>query len=75
MLGAEKTYALAQLEEEDDDLQRVVVGKHMYVFARITVGILAALKALSWQGLLATYPQVMSLKPYTWYRMTYQLDA
>lgn len=58
----DKIYALAQLEEEDDDLQRVVLSKHMHTFARITVGILATLKALSWQGLLATYPQVIPLK-------------
>lgn len=57
----DKTYALAQLEEEDD-LERVVFSKHMHTFARITVGILAALKALSWQGLLATYPQVIHLQ-------------
>eukprot|EP00752_Nemacystus_decipiens_P009234 g8248.t1 len=53
-----KAYALSQVEEEDDDLQRVIVEKNMHRFGRIIVGIVAGLKALSWQGLLATCPQV-----------------
>ncbi|CAM9584892.1 unnamed protein product, partial [Ectocarpus sp. 8 AP-2014] len=52
-----KAYALSQLEEEDDDLQRVIVERNMHTFGRIVVGIAAGLKALSWQGLLATFPQ------------------
>ncbi|CAB1117800.1 unnamed protein product [Ectocarpus sp. CCAP 1310/34] len=51
-------YALSRLEEEDDDLQRVIVERNMHTFGRIVVGIVAGLKALSWQGLLATFPQV-----------------
>ena len=54
-----QAYALAQLEEQDDDQQRAVVAQHMHVFGRITMALVAALKALSWQGLLATSPQVL----------------
>lgn len=57
-----KAYALTQLGEEDDDLQRVIVEKHMHTFGRIIVGVVAGLKALSWQGLLATCPQVLTLR-------------
>lgn len=53
-----QAYALSQLEQEDDDLQRVIVENNMHTFGRIIVGIVAGLKALSWQGLLATSPQV-----------------
>lgn len=49
---------MGQLEEEDDDLQRVIVEKNMHTFGRVVVGIVAGLKALAWQGLLATCPQV-----------------
>lgn len=56
-----QVYALSQLEEEDDDLQSVIVGRNMHTFGRIVVGIAAGLKALSWQGLLATFPQVLSI--------------
>ena len=51
-------YALSELEQEDDDLQGVIVGNHMHAFGRIVVGTVAVLQALSWQGLLATSPQV-----------------
>ena len=57
---APQAYALGQLEEEDDDLQRVTVEKNMHTFGRIVVAIVAGLKALSWQGLLATCPQVLA---------------
>lgn len=49
---------MSQLEEGDDDLERVVVGKNMHKYGQIVVGVVAALKALSWQGILATSPQV-----------------
>lgn len=49
---------MSELDEEDDDLQRVIVERHMHAFARIVVAAVAVLKALSWQGLLATSPQV-----------------
>lgn len=60
-LSRAQAYALDQLSEEDDDLQRVIVEKNMHTFGRIVVGIVAALKALSWQGLLATCPQVLGV--------------
>ncbi|CAM9393900.1 unnamed protein product [Ectocarpus fasciculatus] len=63
-----KAYALSQLEEEDDDLQRVIVEKNMHTFGRIVVGIAAGLKALSWQGLLATFPQGVHALNLLWRR-------
>ncbi|CAM9199784.1 unnamed protein product [Scytosiphon promiscuus] len=63
-----KAYALSQLEEEDDDLQRVIVEKNMHTFGRIIVGIVAGLKALSWQGLLATSPQGIHALNLLWRR-------
>lgn len=56
-----QAFALSQLEEEDDDLPRVIVERNMHTFGRIVVGIAAGLKALSWQGLLATFPQVLNI--------------
>ncbi|CAN0238541.1 unnamed protein product, partial [Ectocarpus sp. 13 AM-2016] len=63
-----KAYALGQLEEEDDDLQRVIVERNMHTFGRIVVGIAAGLKALSWQGLLATFPQGVHALNLLWRR-------
>ncbi|CAM9599390.1 unnamed protein product [Ectocarpus sp. 6 AP-2014] len=63
-----KAYALSQLEEEDDDLQRVIVERNMHTFGRIVVGIAAGLKALSWQGLLATFPQGVHALNLLWRR-------
>ncbi|CBN76936.1 hypothetical protein Esi_0024_0069 [Ectocarpus siliculosus] len=63
-----KAYALSQLEDEDDDLQRVIVERNMHAFGRIVVGIAAGLKALSWQGLLATFPQGVHALNLLWRR-------
>lgn len=71
-----QTYALNQLMEEDDDLQRVVVGKNMHTFARVVIVVVAILKAMSWQGLLATSPQVLYLFceiPIYWYILALSL--
>eukprot|EP00903_Cladosiphon_okamuranus_P016208 g14956.t1 len=63
-----KAYALGQLEEEDDDRQRVIVEENMHTFGRIVVGVVAGLKALSWQGLLATCPQGVHALNLLWRR-------
>lgn len=53
-----QTYALEELEEQDDSLPSVNMENDMHVFGRAAVGVVAVLKGLSWQGLLATSPQV-----------------
>lgn len=60
-----KTYALEELEEQDDSLPGVVMEYNMHVFGRVAVGVVAILKGLSWQGLLATSPQVRNRLKYT----------
>lgn len=54
--------ALSELEEHDDSLPGVILANDMHSFGQIMVGVVAVLKGLSWQGLLATSPQVCAPK-------------
>lgn len=58
LLSTVQTYAVYEFNLRDGGLDGTILENDMKPFARVIIGAVAMLKAFSWQGILATSPQV-----------------